>query len=149
MSNAAKTSITIENRDPEWGGEFGAILEAYEEAGGKPDILQTPRVASAVVNANQVLSVNEIEGVTIEAEEMEEGVRARITVAPGTKVEHPVHLCFGMTAEEGGAKDRFSIRDRRRSRNRLLSPLHVSARGRPSARDGSPDSRRPGRHNAL
>ncbi len=86
---------------PAWAQEFEAMMDAYEKAGGKPDILQGGRVASAVIAANNVLAVNEIEGVTIEAEEQEHGVRARITVAPGTKIEHPVHLCFGVTGEEG------------------------------------------------
>lgn len=91
----------IKERDPAWAREFEAILEAYEQAGGKPDVLQAARVGSAVVSGNSVLAVNEVEGVTIEAEETEHGIRARVTVAPGTKIEHPVHLCFGMTAKEG------------------------------------------------
>ncbi len=91
----------LQQRDPAWASDFKAILKAYEQAGGKPDLLQTPRVASAVVSANRVLALNEIEGVNIEAEELESGVRARITVAPGTKVDYPVHLCFGMIPAEG------------------------------------------------
>lgn len=91
----------MEQRDPAWAREFEAILEAYEQAGGKSDILQASRVASAVISANKVLAVNEIEGVTIDAEETEHSVRARITVAPDAKIEHPVHLCFGMTDAEG------------------------------------------------
>jgi Fe-S cluster assembly scaffold protein SufB len=94
-------SALREQRDPAWTREFEAMMDAYQRAGGRPDILQVPRVASAVISANDVLAVNEIEGVTIEAEGNQHGVRARIKVAPGTKVEHPVHLCFGMTAEEG------------------------------------------------
>jgi hypothetical protein len=58
-------------------------------------------VASAVISGNNVLAVNQIEGVIIEAEGIQHGVRARIQVAPGTRVEHPVHLCFGMTTKEG------------------------------------------------
>ncbi len=91
----------LEKRDPAWAREFESILEAYEQAGGKPDILQSSRVASAVINANHVLSVHQVEGVTIDAQEQKNGIRARITVAPGTKIEHPVHLCFGMVAQEG------------------------------------------------
>jgi Fe-S cluster assembly scaffold protein SufB len=93
--------LVLEQTDPAWASEFEAILDAYQQAGGRPDVLQVPRVASAVINGNHVLAVNEIEGVTVDAEGTEHGVRARIEVAPGTKVEHPVHLCFGMTAEEG------------------------------------------------
>lgn len=91
----------LQQRDPAWAREFEAILKAYEQAGGKPDMLQTPQVASAVISANRVLAVNLVEGVKIEAEELEHGVRARILVAPGVKVPYPVHLCFGMIPSEG------------------------------------------------
>jgi Fe-S cluster assembly scaffold protein SufB len=94
-------SSVLEQHDPAWAREFEAILKAYEQAGGRPDVLRTPRVASAVISGNRVLGINLVEGVNIEAEELESGVKARITVAPGTKVDYPVHLCFGMTAEEG------------------------------------------------
>ena len=100
MSRGAVTA-PLRERNPAWARNFEAILEAYEQAGGKPDVLQTPRVASAVISGNQVLAVNEIAGVNIEAEELEHGVRARIVVAPGTKVDYPVHLCFGMIPAEG------------------------------------------------
>jgi Fe-S cluster assembly scaffold protein SufB len=104
MSSQAVSGVNHlvpERRDPGWAREFEAILDAYEEAGGRPDVLQVPRVASAVISANDVLAVNQIDGVTIEAEGRENGVRTRIEVAPGTKVEHPVLLCFGMTTEDG------------------------------------------------
>ena len=84
--------LVLEPTDPGWAGEFEAILDAYQKAGGRPHVLQVPRVASAVISANHVLAVNEIEGVTIEAEGNQGGVRARIRVAPGTNVKHPVHL---------------------------------------------------------
>jgi Fe-S cluster assembly scaffold protein SufB len=47
------------------------------------------------------LMSHQIEGVRFEAEELAEGVKARIIVAPGTKVERTVHLCFGMLPAEG------------------------------------------------
>ncbi len=94
-------SSVLQQRDPAWAREFEAMLKAYEQAGGKSNVLQTPRIASAVISGNRVLAVNLVEGVDIEAEELESGVRARITVAPGTKVDYPVHLCFGMIDEEG------------------------------------------------
>ncbi len=95
------TSSVLEQHDPAWAREFEAMLEAYEQAGGMPDMLRMPRVASAVISGNQVLAVNLVEGVDIQTEEQENGVHARITVAPHTKMDYPVHLCFGMTAEEG------------------------------------------------
>jgi len=94
-------SSLLRRRDPAWAREFEAILKAYEEAGGKLTALQSDRIASAVISANQVLAVNEIPGVHIEAEETATGVKAHIGVDPGVKVEYPVHLCFGMVPEEG------------------------------------------------
>jgi Fe-S cluster assembly scaffold protein SufB len=94
-------SSVLQQRDPAWAREFEAILKAYEQAGGRPDVLRTPRVASAVISGNQVLAVNQVEGVNIEAEGLEHGIRARITVEPGTKIDYPVHLCFGMIPSEG------------------------------------------------
>jgi len=91
----------LKERDPAWASEFEAMMEAYEKAGGRAEVLQGGRVGSAVISANQVLAVNQVDGVSIDAEEQEHGVRARITVAPGTKTEHPVHLCFGVVGEEG------------------------------------------------
>jgi len=96
MSNSV-----LQQRDPAWAREFEAMMQAYEQAGGKSDILRTPRVASAVISGNRVLATNLVEGVSIETEETEHGVRASVTVAPGTKVDYPVHLCFGMIASEG------------------------------------------------
>ena len=98
---APPSSSILQQRDPAWAREFEAILQAYEQAGGRPDVLRAPRVASAVISGNQVLAVNLVEGVNIEAQEQENGVRARIAVAPGTKVAYPVHLCFGMIPSEG------------------------------------------------
>jgi Fe-S cluster assembly scaffold protein SufB len=100
MSRGAVTS-SLREHDPAWAREFEAMMKAYEEAGGRSDVLQVPRVASAVISGNQVLAANSIDGVSIEAEELESGVRALITVAPGTKVEYPVHLCFGVIPKEG------------------------------------------------
>ena len=77
------------------------MLEAYEAAGGKSKALASDRFASAVISGNRVLAKNEIPGVHIEAEELPDGVRAHISVDPGTKVDYPVHLCFGMIPEEG------------------------------------------------
>jgi uncharacterized protein len=100
MSRGEATSL-LKRRDPAWAREFEAMMKAYEEAGGRSDVLQVPRVASAVISGNQVLAANSIDGVSIEAEELESGVRALITVVPGTKVEYPVHLCFGVIPKEG------------------------------------------------
>jgi Fe-S cluster assembly scaffold protein SufB len=91
----------LAQRDPAWAREFEAMMRAYEQAGGKSDVLQVPKIASAVISGNQVMAANSIEGVSIEAQSLEHGVRAQIRVAPGTRVDYPVHLCFGVIPKEG------------------------------------------------
>jgi uncharacterized protein len=86
---------------PGWTGEMTAMLDAYQQAGGDPQALQMPEIATLVVSANQVLAPHEIPGVHFEAEPLENGVQARILVDPGIKLERPVHLCFGVIPAEG------------------------------------------------
>ena len=50
--------------------DFEAILKAYEQAGGDPRFLRSPRVASLVVSGNKVLGANEVPGIEMEAEEL-------------------------------------------------------------------------------
>ncbi len=87
--------------DPMWAREYKAILQAYEQAGGPTAALRSGRVAAVVVSANRVLGVVTVPGVMIQAEPLPDGVQAQIVVAPGVRLEHPAHLCFGMLAETG------------------------------------------------
>ncbi len=91
----------ITGRQPAWAGELAAMMEAYRQAGGDPEALQLPEVATLVVSANQVLVSHEIPGIHFEAQPLEQGVQARIVVEPGAKIERPVHLCFGVVPAEG------------------------------------------------
>jgi uncharacterized protein len=86
---------------PSWAGEMESMLDAYRQAGGDPEALKLPEVATLVVSGNQVLASHSIPGVHLEAEPLEQGVHARISVDAGTQVEHPVHLCFGVLPADG------------------------------------------------
>jgi len=97
----ARQQSVVRDRDPEWAREFQEIMKAYELAGGKASDLENPQGAMAVISSNRVLGVREVPGLHIEADELEHGVRARISVEPGTKVDVPVHLCFGVIPTEG------------------------------------------------
>ena len=81
--------------------EYEAMIEAYEKAGGAPDALQTSGIAKLVVHENKVLSASEIPGVKLNSEPIENGIKAELVVEAGTKVERPIHLCFGVLPEEG------------------------------------------------
>ncbi len=81
--------------------DFEAILKAYEQSGGDPDLLKSDAVASLIISGNQVLGVNRIPGLRAEAESLEDGVKVTLFIEPGVEIEQPVHLCFGVLPEKG------------------------------------------------
>lgn len=91
-------------RKPGWANELSDMMDAYSQAGGDPEALKLPEVATLVVSASEVLVAHEIPGIRFHAEPVENGVKARIEVEPGARLEHPVHLCFGVVPEEGVQK---------------------------------------------
>lgn len=101
MNSAEIISHRIKNYEPAWAKEYEAMLSAYEQAGGNSSALKASDAAILVVSANKVLAANEIPGVTFNAVELPNGVRAHIIVEPGRQIEKPVHLCFGMLPAEG------------------------------------------------
>lgn len=86
---------------PSWAGDLDALMEAYRQAGGDPETIRQANIATLIVSANQVLVAHEVDGIHFEAEELLQGVKARIVVAPGVTIERLVHLCFGMLPAEG------------------------------------------------
>jgi len=81
--------------------DFEAILKAYEQSGGDPNFLKSPKIASLVISGNRVLGSNEIAGVHLSSEELPDGVRAKVVVDAGVTLDTPVHLCFGVIPAEG------------------------------------------------
>ncbi|NWG18790.1 MAG: SufD family Fe-S cluster assembly protein [Chloroflexi bacterium] len=101
MTTLDQLRPAVQRDDPAWAREYEALLRAYAQAGGPPDVLRSGRVAALIVSANRVLGAVTVPGVTIEAEPLPDGVQARIVVAPGVRMDHPVHLCFGMIPATG------------------------------------------------
>ncbi len=58
----------------------------------------TPHI---VIDANKVLRSQTVDGLIIEARELDDGISAALRVVKGRKLPHPVHLCFGMLPERG------------------------------------------------
>ena len=81
-----KTLVDIAGRTA--GGSHGSLL-------GQDDAVYV------VVHANKVLAHHELPGVSIEATELPDGIEAHISVADGTVLPKPVHLCFGHLGSEG------------------------------------------------
>nr|MBC7243803.1 SufD family Fe-S cluster assembly protein [Chloroflexota bacterium] len=81
--------------------DFEAILKAYERSGGNPHFLKSSRVASLVVSGNRILGANEVAGIHLISEPLPDGVRVKVVIEPGIKLDTPAHLCFGVIPTEG------------------------------------------------
>ena len=88
-------------RQPGWASELSDMMEAYSQAGGDPNNFELPDVATLVVSANKVLTSHEVPGIHFHAKPIKNGVKARISVEPGMRIDKTVHLCFGVLPEEG------------------------------------------------
>lgn len=81
--------------------EFNALVKAAEYTGAKKDMFSGVGNGFILVNKNKILGLNNVEGLEVEAEEIENGIKAKIRVLKGYKLEKPVHICFGVVGEEG------------------------------------------------
>ncbi|MBA7560123.1 hypothetical protein ES708_01744 [subsurface metagenome] len=81
--------------------EYQGMLDAYEKAGGDRSALLSKDVAKLVIHENKVLSADGVTGIKIETKETENGVNIYFLVEEGVKIQHPVHLCFGILPREG------------------------------------------------
>ena len=81
--------------------EYQGLVDAYEKAGGDRSALLSKEVAKLVIHENKVLGADEVSGIQIETKETETGVNIYFLVEEGAKIQHPVHLCFGILPQEG------------------------------------------------
>jgi len=81
--------------------EYRTLVEAYARSGGEVDALTMPDVAHLLIHENRVLSSCPVPGLDIHVEETDTGVNVNLVVLKGCRIEHPVHLCFGVLPKEG------------------------------------------------
>ncbi len=81
--------------------ELDAIARAYAASGGDPSDFHAARGGVLVVSGNRALLGRGAEGLTIESEQLSDGIRARIVAHRGATIAEPVHLCFGMVPVRG------------------------------------------------
>ena len=55
--------------------------------------------AKLLLDFNKVKGLEQVDGVILEGREIENGIVADIIIKEGTKIEDPVHLCFGVNKE--------------------------------------------------
>lgn len=81
--------------------DYEKMLDAYRKAEGDPGAFTDPRTAHLVVHENRVIGAHLVPGLEVEPEETGDGIDLVLRVEPGTRIERPVHLCFGVLPAEG------------------------------------------------
>ncbi len=90
--------------------ELDALMKAFGESGGDSGILANKEVAHFVVSGHSILSMQSVEGLEVKAKETLTGISASIRVREGTKVQKPIHLCFGILHKKGNQKIKMDVK---------------------------------------
>jgi len=85
------------------------------------DILNNPDIAHIFINQNKVIKTNSIPGLKIETAEVEDRIEVKVIIEAGVKIEHPVHMCFGMMSREGVQKIVMDIQAKQDSKVDVLA----------------------------
>lgn len=83
-----------------------ALFSHYPDA----ELLARPQVAHLVVDGQRMVSSQSVPGVDIRAEEHGGEIAIRIEVAPGVRVESPIHTCVGLLRPHGSQHVRLDVR---------------------------------------
>ncbi len=71
--------------------------------------IQDPDIAHLIINKDEVVGMQDLPGLIVEPEPIEDGVDIALTLEEGTVIEKPVHMCFGVTHKEGTQKIKLDI----------------------------------------
>jgi len=90
--------------------ELETILDALRETGEDRSVLEAPGTAHLVAEGNAILSARSVPGLEVDTQETTTGIAATVLVREGVRIEHPVHLCFGVVHPRGLQKIRMDLR---------------------------------------
>jgi len=90
--------------------EIDTILDALRETGEDRSVLEAPDTAYLVAEGNAVLSTRTVPGLEVDTRETATGIAATVLVREGVRIEHPVHLCFGVVHPRGFQTIRMELR---------------------------------------
>lgn len=65
------------------------------------DVFKQPDIAHIFIHHHKVIQSHLLPGLKVDAREFEDHIEVNIIVEKDTKIEKPVHMCFGMIPENG------------------------------------------------
>ncbi len=86
------------------------VAELLESVGIDPRHPLGEDVARIEVHENHVVGRRLVPGLEVDAQETDEGIDALIQVAPGARIQKPIHICFGVLPETGLQRINLKIR---------------------------------------
>lgn len=72
-------------------------LDNITKEAGIHHVLNDDKTARLVINKNKVINKNTVPGLSIDTEEIKDGVKINIVLKDNIIIAEPVHLCFGVT----------------------------------------------------
>ena len=100
--------------------EYEALVEIYEKEGLDTSLFGD-RIAAIIISGEKIVGLNNVEGVEIVGEEIENGVKASIKIKDNVEPPFPIHLCTGFLKNEGYQKVVFDITVGKASKVKFLS----------------------------
>lgn len=81
--------------------ELDSWLQVLDSRGVDRRILADGATAHLMANGNRLLSQRQVPGLELDTREAEDGIVALIRLRRGVRLEHPLHLCFGVLPASG------------------------------------------------
>lgn len=100
--------------------EYEALVEIYEKEGLDTSLFGD-RIAAIIISGEKIVGLNNVEGVEIVGEEIENGVKASIKIKDNVELPFPIHLCTGFLKNEGYQRVVFDIAVGKASKVKFLS----------------------------
>ncbi|WP_429885189.1 SufB/SufD family protein [Geoalkalibacter halelectricus] len=86
------------------------LLEALSVVGADRKVFDDPQTAHLLAVGHQILSARQVEGLEVEIRQTAQGIAAKVRVAAGVRIAHPVHLCFGVVHPRGLQQIEMDVR---------------------------------------
>lgn len=101
--------------------EMEGVAGALQKMGSDSAVLANAEIAHLVATGQNLLSLREIPGVSVQAKTGPEGISVRLNVEREKKITSPIHLCIGVLEKSGTQRIKINARVEERSTATLFA----------------------------